>query len=179
MVEHFNRNAHAFEDQGHFGAHVLRAVNRRHWEVTTFDRRAVTAVAAFHFGTTVPGCFVVVDLEERTGHVAAETNVVEQEEFWLWTKVSCIAQTGSLQISFSALGDRTGVTVIGFAITGLQHVASQDQSCFFEEGVNIGCDGIGHQQHVGGFDAFPTGNGRTVERMAISELAFVKVGNWH
>ena len=50
VVEHFNRNAHALENQRHFGAHVLRAVDGRHWEVTTFDGRTVTAVAAFHFG---------------------------------------------------------------------------------------------------------------------------------
>jgi hypothetical protein len=64
VVEHFDRDAHGFEDQGHLGAHVLRAVDRGHGEVAALGGGTVALVAAFELLAGVPGGFVFVDLDE-------------------------------------------------------------------------------------------------------------------
>ena len=159
VVEHFNGDAHFFQDQGHLGTHVLHAVDRRHWEVAALDGRTMAFVAAFHHFVRIPRGFVFVDLEESARHVVGPTHVVEDEEFGLWSKVSGIAKTRGLQVSLSALGDRTWVTVIRLAVTWLEHVAAQNQSRFLKEGVDEGRHCVGHQQHVRGFDTFPSSDG--------------------
>ena len=58
-------------------------------------------------------------------------------------------------------------------------VASQQQGRLFEEGVDVGGIGVRHQQHVGGFNALPTGDRRTVKGVTRFELVFVKVRNGH
>jgi hypothetical protein len=72
-----------------------------------------------------------------------------------------------------------GIAVVGLAVAGLDHVAGQDQRGFFEERVDVGGVRVGHQLHVGGFDALPAGDRRAVEGMARNELVFVKVRDRH
>jgi hypothetical protein len=59
------------------------------------------------------------------------------------------------------------------------HVAGQDQRRLFEERVDVGGVRVRHQQHVGGFDALPAGDRRTVEGVARGELVFVEMGDGH
>ncbi|MEY2659407.1 MAG: hypothetical protein RLZZ123_579, partial [Pseudomonadota bacterium] len=68
VVEHFNGDAHFFEDQNHLGTHVLGAVDRGHGEVATLDRGAMATVATFEFGARVPGGLVFFNFEESTAH---------------------------------------------------------------------------------------------------------------
>ena len=158
MVKHFNRNAKAFQNQRHFGAHVLRAVHRWHREVAAFDGGTMSAVAAFELGARIPGRFVLFNLEESARHVGVPAHVVKNEKFRLWTEVSGVAQAGGLEVSLGALRDGARVAVVGLAVAGLNDVAAHEERGFFKERVDVGRVGVWHQLHVGGFDAFPAGN---------------------
>lgn len=111
--------------------------------------------------------------------LGAPAHAVEDEEFGFGTEVGGIAQAGSLQIGFCALGDGAGIAVVGLAVTGFDHVALQNQGGLFEEGIDVGSVWIGNRLHVRGFDTFPAGNGRTVESMARGELVLVEVRHGH
>ena len=139
----------------------------------------MAAVAAFELGAGVPGGFVLFDFVEGVVGLCAPAHAVEDEEFWLRTKVGGIAQTRSLQVGFGALGDGAWIAVVGLAIAGLDHIAGQDQRGFFKEGIDVGAVRVRNQLHVGGFDALPAGNRRAVEGMARNELVFVKVRDRH
>ena len=155
VVEHFNRNAKAFQNQRHFGAHVLRAVHRRHREVAAFDSGAMAAVAAFELGTRIPGGFVFFNLEEGARHVGVPAHVVEDEELWLRAEISGVAQAGGLEVGLGALRDRARVAVVGLAVAGLNDVAAHEEGGFFKERVDVGRVGIRHQLHVGSFNTLP------------------------
>ena len=97
MVMHFDWNAQGFQNQAHFRTHILEAIDWRHWEVTAFDCWTVTCVTAFQIFACGPRSFVRIDLHEAARHINFPANAVENEEFWFWTKVSCIANTGRFQ----------------------------------------------------------------------------------
>ena len=105
VVEHLNGDAHFFQNQGHFGTHVLHAVDGRNREIAALDGRTVAFVAAFHDFVRIPRGFVFVDLEECTRHVVGPTHIVEDEEFRLRSEVSGVTQARGFQIGFSALSD--------------------------------------------------------------------------
>jgi hypothetical protein len=73
VVEHFDRDAHGFQHQRHLGAHVVRAVDRRHRKVAALDGGTVAAVAAFELGAGVPGRLVLLDLVEAVASVLQRT----------------------------------------------------------------------------------------------------------
>ena len=179
VVEHFNRNAQGFENQGHFSAQVLRAVHWRHGEIAALGCRTVTAVAAFQNLAAVPGCFVFVDFEADFAGFVGPTHAVEDEEFRFRTEESGIAQARRLQVGFSALGNRTRIAVVRLAVAWLHHVTLQEQRGFFEKRVDVGGIRVGHELHVRSFNALPAGNGRTIESVAGSELVFVECRDWH
>eukprot|EP00042_Codosiga_hollandica_P061003 m.922406 g.922406 ORF g.922406 m.922406 type:complete len:463 (+) comp98226_c0_seq1:811-2199(+) len=179
VVMHFDRNAALLKDQAHLRAHVLAAVDRGHGEVAALDGGAVAAVAVLVFLGRVPGAFFGLDLEERAGHFIAPAHAVEDEELRLRTEESGVAQAGGLEISLGALGQRTRIALVGLAVGGVDHVAGQDQRRLFEEGVDVGGVGIGHEQHVRGFDALPAGDRGAVEGVTRRELVFIEMGNGH
>ncbi|MDT4817616.1 hypothetical protein FQZ97_506950 [compost metagenome] len=179
MVMHFDRDAQRFEHQAHFRAHVLEAVDRGHREVAALDRRTVAAVAVLEFLVGVPRGFFGLDLHEAARHVVLPAHAVEHEEFGFRTEVGGVAQAGSLHVRLGALGERTRVALVGLAVGRIDHVAGQDQRRFFEERVDVGGVRVGHELHVRGFDALPTGDGRTVERVARGEFVFIEVRHGH
>ena len=179
VVEHFDRDAQGFQDQRHFRAHVLRAVDRGHGEVAALDGGTVATVAAFELGAGVPGGFVFVDFEERARHVVGPTHAVKNEELGFRTEEGCIAQAGRLQVGFAALGDGAGVAVVGLAVGRVQHVAAHEQRSLFVEGVDVRGVRIGHEQHVRSFNALPASDGRTIKGVAGAEFVFIKVRNRH
>ena len=134
----------------------------------------MAAVAAFEFGTRVPWGFVFIDYEKRAGHVIAPLHIVKNEELGLWSEISGVAHARGFEVGLGALGDGAGIAVVGFAVTGLEHIAGQHQGGLLEERVDEGRVGIRHQQHVGGFNALPTGDGGSVKGVAIGELVFVE-----
>src|SRR3990167_9588156 len=105
-----NRDAQGFENQGHLGAHVLRAVHGGNGEVAALDGGTVAAVATFELGAGVPGGFVLVDFVKGVVRLGAPAHAVEDEEFWLGTEVGCVTHARGLQVGFRTLGDGTWVT---------------------------------------------------------------------
>ena len=171
---HFDRDAQRFEHQAHLGAHVLEAVHRRHREVAALDGRPVAGVAVLVFLAGVPGGFFGFDLHEAARHVDLPAHAVEDEELGLGAEVGGVAQAGRLHVGLGALGQRARVAFVGLAVGGVDDVAGQDQRRLFEERVDVGGVGVGHQRHVRGFDALPAGDRRAVEGMAVVELVLVE-----
>ncbi|MDH6595247.1 hypothetical protein M2165_005136 [Variovorax sp. TBS-050B] len=179
MVMHFDRDAERFEHQAHFRAHVLEAVDRGHREVAALDCRTVAGVAVLVFLVAVPGGFFRFDLHEAARHVVLPAHAVEHEEFGFRTEVGGVAQARCLHVGLGALGERTRVALVGLAVGGVDHVAGQDQRRFFEEGIDVGGVGVGHELHVRGFDSLPAGDGRAVECMARGEFVFIESRDRH
>lgn len=77
----------------------------------------MTFVTTFIFGGGVPCAFDIIDSDVGTGNRAAETDVVEQEEFWLWPEQHGVRDAGSAQVFFSAFRDGARVAVIALQRT--------------------------------------------------------------
>jgi hypothetical protein len=179
MVVHFDRNAHLLEQQAHLGTHVLEGVDRGHGEVAALHARPMAQVAAFEFLAGAPGRFFGVDLDRAARHVDVPGDRVENEELGLGTEETGVAHAAGLQIGLGALGERTRIARITLAVGRLDDVAAQQQGGLFAERIHVGRGRVRHQQHVGGFDAFPAGDRRTVERVTADELVLVKVADGH
>jgi len=109
-----------------------------------------------------------------------QRTLVEDEELGLRAEVGGVAHAGCLQVGLGALGNANG----GRGRRTLPSPGSstsqlQEQGGLFEEGVDVGGVGIGHQQHVRGFNALPASDRRTVKRVASRELVFVEVRHRH
>ena len=96
----------------HSSTDVVQAINWWYWEVTAFNTWTVAQVAAFYFRSSCPCAFVRVDFVEVALHVRAPGYVIKDEEFWLWTEECSVTKTSRLQVSFSALSNRTWVTLV-------------------------------------------------------------------
>ena len=179
VVEHLDRDAHGFEDQHHLGAHVVRRIDRRHGKVAALDGGPVAAVAAFELFSRVPRRLVLVDLVEAVARLGAPAHAVEDEELGLGAEEGGVANARCLQVGLGAARQRARIALIRLAVARLQHVAGQHHGGFFVERVDVGGDGVGHQQHVGRFDALPAGNGGAVERVPFAELVLVEVRHRH
>ena len=72
----------------------------------------------------------------------------------------------------AALGDAARVAVVGFLGAGLGDGAGQRERRHRAERIDERGVRIGHGQHVGGFDALPTADGRAVKAEAFFEDFF-------
>ena len=88
------------------------------------------------------------------------------------TEVGGIGDTGGGEVGLGALGHRARVTLVTFHGGRLEDVAAQVDGCIVGEGIEHGGAGVGHQDHVGLVDAFPAGDRRTVEHLAVFEQVF-------
>ena len=179
VVVHFDFNTAGFHGITHGRTDIVEAINRGNREVTTLNTRTVTGVATFDLGVRRPGRFFREDLHEGTRHVGLPFDRIKNKEFRFRTKEGGVANTRALQVGFGALGDRTRVAVIALAVGRLDHVTGQDQGGFVIERINIGRGRIRNQQHVGGLNAFPTGDRRAVEGLAFFELLFAELADRH
>ena len=170
VVMHFDRDADLFQRDAHGGTDVVQAVDRRDREVAALDGRTVAEVAAFELVAGGPGRFLGEDLAVRARHVDFPLDAVEDEEFGFRTEVGGVADAAALEVGLGALGDRARVAVVALAVGRLDDVTGQDQGGLVHERVDVGRVGVRHQQHVGGLDALPTGDRRTVECMPLGEL---------
>ena len=148
VVMRFNDQAHFFHDQTHGRTDVLRRIYRRNREVTAFHARTVTFVTTFVFGGGVPCAFDIIDSHVGTGNGCAETDVVKQEELWLWPEQNGICDAGRTQVLFSAFSDGARVAVVALQRTGFEDIATDDQGRLFIERVDECCRRIWHQNHV-------------------------------
>ena len=84
-----------------------------------------------------------------------------------------VTDTGGLEEFLGALGDGARVAVVALHGARLDDVADQDQGRLFGERIEYRGLVDRHQDHVGGFDAFPAMDGRTVEHLAVLEEVFI------
>ncbi len=173
VVMHFDDQAHLFHGVAHGGTDFMVVVARRNREIATLDGRAMALVAAFDVLVCHPGALFGVDLEHRAGDVGLELHLVEDEELRLRADEHGVAEAGGLEVFLGALGDGARVAVVALHGARLDDVADQDQGRLFGEGVEHGGLVDRHQNHVGGFDAFPAMNGRAIEHLAVFEEVFV------
>ncbi len=129
----------------------------------------MTFVAAFVFGGGVPCAFDIIDSNVRTGSGRTKTDVVEQEELWLWPEQNGVCDAGGAQVLFSAFSDRAWVAVVALQGAWLEDIATDDQGRFFEERVNERSRCVRHQNHVRFVNTFPATN-----RGAVKHFAFFK-----
>ncbi|CRM95600.1 hypothetical protein [Pseudomonas sp. 22 E 5] len=174
VVVNFDDQAHFFHGVAHGGTDFVVVVERRNREVATFDAWTVAFVAAFHVLVGHPRALLGEDFEHGTGDVGLELDRIKDEELWFRAYEYGVADTGRLQVFLGALGDRTWVAIVALHGRRLDHVADDDQGWVFGERVKDGSAVVRHQDHVGGFDAFPAGNGGTVEHFAFFEESIIQ-----
>ncbi|MNO04425.1 hypothetical protein D3C81_2254480 [compost metagenome] len=63
-----------------------------------------------------------------TGNRATETDVVEQEEFWLWPEQHGVCDAGGTQVFFSTFCDGARVAVVTLQCAWFQDITTDDQS---------------------------------------------------
>ena len=88
-------------------------------------------------------------------------------------KKTRVADAGRLHVGFGLLGDGARIALVELAGRGLEHVAEDRHRGLGEERVDVGGGRVGHQRHVGGFDALPAGDRGAVEGVAVGEHGFV------
>jgi len=174
VVVYFDNQAHFFHGVAHGGTDFVVMVERRNWEVATFDAWTVAFVAAFHVLVGHPRTLFGVDLEHGTGDIGLELHLVENEELWLRADENGVADTGGLQVFLGTGSDGAWVAVIALHGRRFDDVAHQDQRRLFGERVQNGSAVVWQQDHVGGFDAFPASNGGAVEHFAVGEEVFIQ-----
>ncbi len=141
-------------------------------EVAALKGSAVAEVAAFKFDLRGPGGFFRADLKERVIRVGAPGDAVENEEFRFRTEESLITDPGGLQIRFGALCERARIAGIALAGVGFSDVAGQNQRVLFAERIHVSRVGVGHQDHVAGFNASPAGHRGAVKGLTVFEGFF-------
>ena len=178
VVLAFDLDAELLHDEAHLGADVLLGILRRDREITLLVadfvaeiRLTATALAG------VPDRFLGINGVERAVAFGIKLNAVEDEKFGFGAEHGGVGDAGAFQISFGALGDAARVAIIRFHGAGFRNGAGERQSRFGHEGVNEGCFGVGHGEHVGGLDGFPTANGRTVEAETFGEVFLAEFGD--
>src|SRR5471032_631827 len=174
VVVNFDDQAHFFHGVAHGGTDFVVVVERRNREVAAFDTWAVAFVAAFHVLVGHPRTLFGEDLEHGARDVGLELDRTKDEEFWFRAYEYGVADTGGLQVFLGTVRDGTWVAVIALHGRRFDDVANQDQGWLFGERVEHGSAVVRHQDHVGGFDAFPAGDGRTVEHLADFEEIFIQ-----
>jgi hypothetical protein len=180
VVVHFDRDADRFERQDHRRADVVQAVDRRHREVAALDPWTVTgSTLTFGFFATRPGGFLRKDFQGAAGHVDAPGHRIKDEEFGFRSKISGVTNAAGLQVGFGTLGDRPRIPVVAAAIGRINHVTGEDERRLIEERINVRGARIGHQLHVRSLNAFPAGDRRTIESVAVLELVFVESADRH
>jgi len=78
------------------------------------------------------------------------------------------------EVRLRALGDGARVALVALAGRRLDHVAREHDGGLVVERVHARGIGIGHEQHVGGLDALPSGDRRAVECVAVLELVLAE-----
>jgi len=179
VVVDLDGHAHLLKDEAHFRTDVLERIDWGNGEVAALDGGPVTQVTAFVVNAGGPAGLFGLDLHAAAGHVGKPGDAVEDEEFWLGAKVGGVAQARGLQEGLGALGDGAGVEVIALAVGRLDDVTGQDKGGLFAKGVHDCGGGVGHEQHVRGFDALPARNRGAVEGMARLKLVLVDLMGGH
>ena len=179
VMMNFAGNALLFEQRHHFGADVGERVNRRNREIAALERSAMAEVAAFVLDLAGPRTFFGENLEEGVLGFVGERHAVKNEEFRFGTEESFVTDARALEVVFGTAGKRAGIARIALAGIRLKNVASQNESVLFTERIHASRFGIGHQNHVARFNAFPPGHRRAVKGLPVFESVFGKLMGRH
>ena len=98
----FHLQAHFGHHRGHFGAQVIRGIDRRHREIAALGARTVADIAFFVSLARVVGAFLRIDGVEHAVLICIVANVVEDEEFSFRTEINRVADAGWFHIGFGA-----------------------------------------------------------------------------
>ena len=164
----FDFDAQFFHRQHHFGADVLLGVGGCDREIAFLVPDFVAEVRHF-VAAAVPDAFLAVNGVERAIALGVELDVVEDEEFGFRTEEGLVADAGGDEIFFRLLRDAARVAAVRLQRAGFGDGAGEAQRRNRAERINERRDGIGHGQHVGGFDALPAADGGAVETDAFGE----------
>ena len=173
VVVHFHVQTHLLHGRAHGGADVMQRIDWRHGEVATFNAGAMPDVAVFEVHARGPCSFLSVNGVACAAHIGVPLHVIKNEKLWLGTKKRSVTQTGRGQVSFGFLGNAARVSVVALHGGGLDNIATQNERWVVSERVQQGSAVIGHQNHVGLVDTFPTRNRRAVEHLATLKEIFI------
>ena len=124
-----------------------------------------------------PGRFFGVDVVHGAGHVGLPLYRIEHEEFRLRAEQGAVGDTGGLQVFLGAQRHGARITLVTLHGSRLNDVATQVQRGHVGERVENGGFVFGQQNHVGFVDAFPTGDGGTIEHLAVLEEVVVDLAD--
>ncbi len=158
VMVYFAYDALLFHCEHHGIANVMQGIGRRHRKVASLHRRAMPRVAAFEFLAGRPRRFFGFDFDEAAGHIHVPGHRIKNEELGLRSEISGISNTRGFEIGLAALGNRARIAVISLAIGRLNHVAGDIENRLIRKWVHAHGVRVGQQHHVGGFNAFPSGN---------------------
>ena len=99
-------------------------------------------------------------------------HVVEDEELGFGTEHGGVGDAGADQVFLGALGHAARIAGVSFHGAGFGDGAGQAEGGHRAEGINEGGVGVGHGQHVAGFNTFPAADGGAVEAVAFAEDVF-------
>ncbi len=156
VVMHFGRYAQLFDRETHRRANVVQRIHRRHREVTALDGRPVTGVALFDAAVGVPGALLRVNLVERALHVVVPRDAIEHEELVLRAEISLVGDAGRFQVGLGACGQRTRTAIVALHCRRLDDIAAQIQCWLVRKNVDDRGTRVGHQDHVGLVNPFPS-----------------------
>ncbi len=164
---------HFLERKTHRRTDVLECVDRGNGEVTALDAGTVPLVTLLVLGRGIPRSLQGVDGIEAAVHLVAPTDTVENEELILGSEQRVIGDAGGLQVGLGALGQGTRVALVALHRRRFNNVATDIDRRFFEKRIDDAAGRFGHQNHVRLIDALPSGDGRTVEHLAVTEQLVV------
>ena len=169
MVATLNLEANLIHGNAHGVAQVSLLVDGGDGEVAALNGGLITQVAALFLTAGVPGSLVGVNLVEDRVRLNLVADVLENEELSLGCEECGVRNTGGLQVSFSALSNAAGVTVVGLTGAGVHDGADDDQGLLNAEGVNVCGLNVGDQLHIGLCDALEAANGGAIKKLAVDE----------
>ncbi len=171
MVVHLGAQPHRLHGRAHRHAQVVQRIDRRNGEITPLHPRAVAGIVAAGGVLRDPGALAGMDREPGCLHVGLPVHGVEDEELRLRAEAGSVRNPGRTQIILGAACDRTGIAAVALHRGRFEHIAAHDDHRLFREWIGDGGLVVGHQHHVGGFDALPAMDGRAIEHLSVLEGA--------
>ena len=176
MVLALDLDAQFLHHQAHLGADVLLGVVGGDRKITLLVADFVAQVGGF-VPPAVPDRLLRVHRVKGAVALGVELDVVKNKKFGLRPEDGLVGQPGGLEIFLGVRGDAAGIAGVGLLGAGLGDGAGQGEGRHGAERVNESGVGIGHGQHVGGFDGFPAADGRAVKAVAVGEDLLGQLGD--
>ncbi len=162
VVRGFDAHADALQHLHHLVAQVDQRVGGRDGEIAALVRRFVAEVGEL-LAARVPGPLDGVNQVEGLVVGGRITDLVEDEEFRLGSKVSGIGDAGRFQVGFCLAGDETRIASIAFLGDRVVDIADKAEGRDLGKRVDLGSGGVRHDGHVAVVDRLPATDRRPVK----------------